>query len=682
MRHVQKINSNQILIQVCKHLIFCLFLCITASTGVAQTNQYADSLKTVLLNNRSAQDSMLTSRLLARYYMRYDLQQSSHYTKIFEGLAKSLQNEFNIAVADHYFGLINRLQGNFLESLKYFESAIQQFQKDSTTLASCLGPLFNIGVVHQTVGDFDKAIEFFYQELQLRDKLKINNGYGSTLNSIGVTMKKMGNYSDALTIYNQALEKSIEAGDSIDLSNIYNNRGQVKQILGDLEGAMTDYRTSLSLDLKDGYSSGIASSYEALSQIYLTFNALDSAEYYAELAYDIRKDLGQLKELVQSGHYLVQVALRQGKIDDAWMYTEITTPRSEDLGLPEVIIQNYALLADIYKMKGEYELESEALRKQLSWKDSLYSQQAIETARNLQVRYETQEKEQVLASLQTENELNNLLIDRQQKWQLLLLVALGLLLFLFILAVRFYQLKIEAHKLKADQERIIKEQKLREVNAHNKILQMNAMLQGQEAERIRIAKDLHDGLGALLSTVKFHFASVQKEINALAELNLYKKANDLLDSACTEVRRIAHNMMPDALSKLGLIQALEDLIEGLRLKGHKVLLETINMDKTLPEEIELMVYRIIQELINNISKHADANKIMVQLSLHDQQLFISVEDDGLGFDIHMASEGIGLKNLRSRVAYLGGTIEIESEPNIGTTTSIVIPLPVYSMAES
>jgi signal transduction histidine kinase len=318
----------------------------------------------------------------------------------------------------------------------------------------------------------------------------------------------------------------------------------------------------------------------------------------------------------------------------------------------------------------------------LNWKDSLYSQQAIETARNLQVRYETQEKEQVLSSLQKENELNNLLIDRQQKWQLLLLVALGLLLFLFVLAIRFYQLKIEAHKLKADQERIIKEQKLKEVNAHNKILQMNAMLQGQEAERIRIAKDLHDGLGALLSTVKFHFASVQKEINALAELKLYRKANDLLDSACTEVRRIAHNMMPDALSKLGLIQALEDLIEGLRLKGHKVLLETINMDKPLPDDIELMVYRIIQELINNISRHADASKIMVQLSLHDQQLFISVEDDGLGFDIHMASEGIGLKNLRSRVAYLGGTIEIESEPNIGTTTSIVIPLPVYSMAES
>ncbi len=657
-----------------------LVFCTVALT--AQNQSYTDSLKTALAESSTASDSLTNSRVLARYYLRYDLDQSTHYTTIFQSVARSENDAYNLAVADHYLGLINRLQGNFREALGYFESALEHFEIDSATLQSCLGALFNIGVIHQTVGDYDKALEFFYRELELRTKLKIHNGYGSTLNSIGVTLKKMGNNERALEIYNAALASAIEAGDSVDLSNIYNNRGLVKELLDDLTGAMADYRTSLALDMKDGYPSGIASSYESLSNNYLKLHMLDSAEYYAEMAYEIRKDLGQLKELVQSGHNLVQVALKQGKIDDAWMYAEMTTPRSTELGLPEVILQNYALLADIYRMKGEAVLETEALRAQLVWKDSLFNQQTIETARNLQVRYETLEKEQALAALQNENELSNLLISRQQKWQLLLIVALGLLLFLFILAIRYYQLRIEAHKLKASQERFIKEQKLKEVEAQNKLLQMNAVLQGQEAERIRIAKDLHDGLGALLSTVKLHFASVQKEIKALAELNVYQKANDLLDNACTEVRRIAHNMMPDALAKLGLIQALEDLVEGLRLKGQKVLLETINLDQPLTDEIELMVYRIIQELTSNITRHADAGKVLVQLSLHDHQLYITVEDDGQGFDVDAVSEGIGLKNLRSRVAYLGGTIEMDSRQNIGTTTSIVIPLPVYSMAAS
>jgi two-component system, NarL family, sensor kinase len=674
--------SRLVLDTMGRWLVFSGLLVFCTVALTAQNQSYTDSLKTALAESRTTSDSLTISRTLARYYLRYDLDQSTYFTTIFQSVASSVNDAYNLAVADHYLGLINRLQGNFRESLQYFESALEHFESDSATLQSCLGALFNIGVIHQTVGDYDKALEFFYRELELRTKLKIRNGYGSTLNSIGVTLKKMGNNERALEIYNEALASAIEAGDSVDLSNIYNNRGIVKELLGDLTGAMADYRTSLALDMIDGYASGIASSYESLSKNYLKLQMLDSAAYYAEMAYEMRKDLGQLKELVQSGHNLVQVALKQGKIDDAWMYAEMTTPRSTELGLPEVILQNYALLADIYRMKGEPLLETEALRAQLVWKDSLFNRQTIETARNLQVRYETLEKEQALAALQKENELNNLLISRQQKWQLLLIVALGLLLFLFILAVRFYQLKIEAHKLRASQERFIKEQNLKEVEAQNKILQMNAVLQGQEAERIRIAKDLHDGLGALLSTVKLHFASVQKEIKALAELNVYQKANDLLDNACTEVRRIAHNMMPDALAKLGLIQALEDLVEGLRLKGQKVLLETINLDQPLTDEIELMVYRIIQELTSNITRHADAGKVLVQLSLHDHQLYITVEDDGRGFDVDAVSEGIGLKNLRSRVAYLGGTIEMDSRKNIGTTTSIVIPLPVYSMAAS
>ena len=184
-------------------------------------------------------------------------------------------------------------------------------------------------------------------------------------------------------------------------------------------------------------------------------------------------------------------------------------------------------------------------------------------------------------------------------------------------------------------------------------------------------------------TLKLHFQSVQKEIEALSKLNIYQKANNLLDNACAEVRRIAHNMMPEALSKLGLIQALEDLLEGLRLKGQKVSLEVINFEnQKIAQEIELMIYRIIQELINNITRHAEAQIIIVQLSIHENELFISVEDDGCGFDIQATSDGIGLKNIKSRVAYLGGSLEMESAKNVGTTMNVTIPLPATPTQKS
>lgn len=662
-------------------ILILVILCHTFSFG--QRNRYVDSLETVLSLAGSAEDSLIPSRLLARHFMRYDLAKSLQYTDSYLRLAEKLKDLHQVGVANHYLGLVNRLQGNYSEALNYFEQAYRQFDSNPESLQSCLGPLFNLGVVYQIVAAYDKALDYFYRELDLRDSLGISNGYGNTLNSIGVTLKKMGDYDQALIVYDEALVVAMEAGDSIDFSNIYNNRGTVKELLGDFEGALQDYKLSLQLDLEDQYSSGIASTYQSLANLYLHNHQLDSSRQYALKAYQIQSGLGQLKELIHCTHDLVRISLESGNIDDAWMYAEIITPKCEELGIPEVLMNNFKLLAEIYHIKGKSELEAQALKSQLQWKDSLYNQQAVETARNLQIRYETQEKEQALASLQKENELSSLLILKQRKWQFLLLAALGLLIFFLILAIRFYQLKIESHRLRADQERILKEKRIKEIEANNRILQMNAVLQGQEAERLRIAKDLHDGLGALLSTVKLHFASVQREIESLAKLNIYQKANDLLDNACAEVRRIAHNMMPDALAKLGLIQALEDLLEGLRLKGQKVSLEIINLkEDDLTDETALMVYRIIQELINNITRHAGANSIIVQLSVHGEELFISVEDDGCGFDVDETSDGIGLKNLRSRVVYLGGELEVESTKGIGTTTNITIPLAVYSSTES
>jgi signal transduction histidine kinase len=151
----------------------------------------------------------------------------------------------------------------------------------------------------------------------------------------------------------------------------------------------------------------------------------------------------------------------------------------------------------------------------------------------------------------------------------------------------------------------------------------------------------------------------------------------MLDEAHEEVRRIAHNMMPDALSKLGLIAAIEDLAESYRSgNGLLISVQDLGLNTPLDASQEIMLFRITQELLQNIIKHAKATHIFIQLSQYDNNLVMTIEDNGIGFDLakSKSSGGIGLKSMESRVAYLGGTIEIETAPGKGTVSIIQIPV--------
>jgi len=208
-------------------------------------------------------------------------------------------------------------------------------------------------------------------------------------------------------------------------------------------------------------------------------------------------------------------------------------------------------------------------------------------------------------------------------------------------------------------------QKIKELEQNNKLLSLNSMLEGQEVERLRIAQDLHDGLGGLLTTVKAHFNTIEKEIDNIKNINLYEKTNKLIDEACIEVRRIAHDMVPHSIKISGLRGGLECEID---IHGQKL--------DHLPAEKASMIYRIIQETTNNAVKHAKANKLFIQLLEHENNLHITVEDDGQGFDINniLSKKGMGLKNIDSRINYLSGKINYDSSPNHGTTVNIEIPI--------
>jgi signal transduction histidine kinase len=197
-----------------------------------------------------------------------------------------------------------------------------------------------------------------------------------------------------------------------------------------------------------------------------------------------------------------------------------------------------------------------------------------------------------------------------------------------------------------------------------------------EVERSRLAKDLHDGMGGLLSGIKLTLNSVADKVPEKNTL-LFNKANNQLDTAIREMRRMAHNMMPEALLKFGLGEAIQDFCDGINESNVvKMKYTQIGSLQNLTQPVEIVLYRIVQELTNNALKHAAAKNIFVQITKHPRGVTVTVEDDGCGFDTDavLSGEGQGIKNVQSRIEYLKGSIDIRSEKENGTSVNIEIPV--------
>jgi len=204
---------------------------------------------------------------------------------------------------------------------------------------------------------------------------------------------------------------------------------------------------------------------------------------------------------------------------------------------------------------------------------------------------------------------------------------------------------------------------------------IKAMIQAQENERGRIARDLHDGvvqqIGSVILKARNFIEKTKKENQEEAKTFLEE-----LETSNQDLRNISHQMMPRALKDLGIIPALEDMIDNsLTYRNIKYQFEHFNINERLPEKIEISIYRITQELINNIIKHSNANNVNVQLFKSDASIILIVEDDGIGMKASKSGKGIGLLNISSRVDMIDGTVNFEPSPNSGTLVTVKIPLP-------
>lgn len=322
------------------------------------------------------------------------------------------------------------------------------------------------------------------------------------------------------------------------------------------------------------------------------------------------------------------------------------------------LLRYYQQLAGLGERTKNSEMVAEGLLSVQGLRDSIARRDFRENLGRLEVEYETQKTRTELAESQLA--LSESLRQRNQ-----LLLGGGVLGLLLLFGFLFYQNRLKLQRLKTHFERERRERELAEAHRKAELSNLRALIEGQEMERSRVAKDLHDGLGGLLTTVKAHVASIPDT----------KEAEVLIDRACTSVRRIAHNMVPQTLADSGLAGSLGDLASQLWVQGYAVDLEIVGEpDERLDLHQRSILLRIVQELSHNVVKHAGAKSILLQLIDRPEGLLLTVEDDGKGFNLDHAKRtgGLGLSSIEQRVAYLEGTITYDSQPGKGTTVTVGI----------
>ena len=307
-----------------------------------------------------------------------------------------------------------------------------------------------------------------------------------------------------------------------------------------------------------------------------------------------------------------------------------------------------------------------ALHEAFSIRDSVVENSRLQLMEEMQVKFDVAQKD-------SELKINQLSLQQRTLERNWLIGGAGLLGLLSLVIFFGLRSRMKANKRIAAQESTLHKQQILQLEQANQLAALNAMLEGEEKERSRIAGDLHDSLGGLLAAAKAHFNALP---NITEHQELASKTNRLIDDAAVEVRRISHNMMPRALAVSGLAGALEDLTQNLEKQGLACTLETIGLDSPLESGTTLMIYRIIQELTNNVVKHAEATQLLLQIIGSGNHLTIILEDNGKGFELEQARQkkGLGIASIESRVKFLQGNINWDSEPGAGTIVSIEVPV--------
>lgn len=598
------------------------------------------------------------------------------YANLLQQIAKKLNSDTLLAEALSSLSLVKIYKGKPEEAL--------QLNKESYLINKRLNikkelakNYYRFGTINGSTSNFVEATRYYLQSVEIAAQEKMyalaQKNYRK-LSGIAINQQK---FTDALQYANKAIEvaKLAPADITDEAENLLNIATCYKYLKKNSE-AEASFKAAFELYKKDNQHFKMADVLCEMASIYKEKDLLKSISIslQAQHIFDsiAPESITSINNMGNLGEKLFNLSQDERLIKlnkntaipfskteilkSANTYLTKAIELSKQQNISQAILYYSGLLSDVQAYNGDFKDAYKNLQFKFTYNDSLYSQ----------------ENKNAIAKLESEREVTKLATENQQKSTLnniLIGSAIGLSLF-SLLGYRNFKAK---QKVSVQQQQI-QQQKITELEKDKQLLTIDAMLKGQEEERSRIAKDLHDGLGGMLSGTKLSFINMKENLVLTPEnAAQFDKSLSLLDSTIADLRKVAHNLMPEALVKFGLNEATRDFCDSIKgSSAINIVYQYLGEQRKLEATAEVFTYRILQELVNNAVKHAGASQIFVQLTIDANKLFITVEDDGKGFSMNDAanSKGAGLSNIKYRVQYLNGTIDIVTAPGNGTSVNI------------
>ena len=645
-----------------------VLLPFVARISVAQTSQKRDSLLIVL--QKTPSDSAKVQVLLDIAKLYHAAPEALPWIDKAMALSRTANYQLGIANCLTNYNNYLYLEGKYDEVLKNCETGIRIARP--LNAHKTLGVLYNyIANIHNAKGEQRQALINYQHALDEINQAVVPPFFPITIEGNIVKLYiDLRQYQKALTHGLQAIAQAEKTGSTNAAGYISQRLGTIYQVLKQPQKSRYYYEKSLKIaqQIEDPHllASVLSNLGESFSNEGNPTKALDYYDQSLQIARANQDSEIEMWDL----HGIALEHYWKKEWQEAYDVTQQARQIAEKNQYNEYLTNFYLLLSDIEIGRGRLRDGDFWRQKWQDLRTSISNETVLRATQELETQYQTAKKNDQIKALQQEQQIQHLSLRQKN---LLIYGLLTLLILAGILGFVYYRYTQQKQRL-AQQESQLKEQKIKQLEQEKQLSAVDGMLRGQEEERSRLARDLHDGLGGMLSSIKFSLTAMSgnqilPEQSALA----FGRVIDTLDSSIQELRRVARNMMPEALVRFGLKDALQDYVDYLNRSGGQLIdYQTFGLDERLPQATEIIIFRIVQELLNNVQKHAVATQTLVQLIRDGSRFNLTVEDNGKGFDTSrlVTEQGIGWLNIKSRVDYLNGTLDVASAPGKGTSVTI------------
>lgn len=638
-------------------LILGILLVAQPAMRAQAINQEVDRLKSLIKEIAAARDT--------------NVDEAVKKLPALKELSASLGDDTLSAKAFIEEGYCYYYAGNYQKAAQAFDSAAMLWK--ARNAAGYAMALNRKGTAQMYNSEYYNSLVTYFESLAVFEKLHDQPNSARVFNNIGLVYESIGDWTNAMQYGKKAMAIKLAVHDSLGLANSYGNVGNVFFNLGNIDSCIYYQQLSLALNQALRNRAGISNALGAIGNCYREKKIPDSSIHYLNKAFELSKGLGNIENNAAILNNLALSYLQKNELDKTAQYASMVGAFVPHISDKEFLHEYYNMLYRLYDRKGDITKAYKYLKIVGEINDSLFVQRTNIQNEKLSVSYEYKQKN-LEDKMAFDEQLHSSERRAAAQKNRFIITALLLLLTASLAAVWFSRVKLLQKKNQvAEKDAAMKAQQIRQLENEKQLLVSHSIVQGQEHERTRLAKDLHDGLGGLLTGVKHSIINMKERfILTDAHVTGFEKSIAMIDLSMQELRRIAQNMMPEALVKFGLDEALKDYCASVGGSTTKVIFQSFGETGALSDTTEIMVYRIVQELVNNALKHAAAAEIMVQLVRGSDWIRINVEDDGKGFDVEVLkqSKGFGWGSIRNRVDYLQGNIDIRSEPGSGTSVSV------------